>query len=413
MRLIADGAVERGGVKGLADHLGYSTRQLNRILVEELGAGPLALARSQRAHTARSLIESTGLRMTDVSYAAGFSSVRQFNHTIREVYAQSPTELRDAAGRPNASNQHAVRIHLAARQPFDYQGLLDYFTAHAINGTEHVENCTYRRSLRLPSGHGVAALTFNDDGIDVELTLQNWSDLQAASHRIRSLCDLHADTAGIESALSADPALADIVARRPGLRVVGSPGVDETVFRTIIGQQVSVAGARTVAERLVARHGEDLAISDPYVTKVFPGEAVIASIDPGELSMPRARAATMIRVAQALVDGGLMLGPGVCREHAVENMLAIKGVGPWTAKYVALRALGDPDVMLDTDLGVIRALEPYGVARADIAARAAQWAPWRSYATTHLWLADPKNPNMVTGQTDAASPRTTQTEAAT
>lgn len=385
MRLIADGLVDRDGVGALANRLGYSTRQVNRLLVAEVGSGPLALARAQRAQTARILIETTTLPITDVAFAAGFQSVRQFNDTVREVYAASPTELRVARSPSPAGGPLTVR--LACREPFDGDALLSFLALRAVPGVESVDGATYRRSLRLARGLGVVSITVSGDTVSCALTLDDVADAQAAVQRTRRLLDLDCDPATIRDHLSADPLLAPLLLKRPGLRAPGHPDGTELLVRAVLGQQVSVAGARTLAARIVAAHGEPLAEPVGGVTHAFPSAATIAGLSPQDFAMPRARGAALIDACAKVADGTLVLDAGSDRSEAAAALQAVRGIGPWTAGYVAMRALGDPDVFLPSDLGVHHALAALGVDATPrgAAALAEAWRPWRSYALHHLW----------------------------
>ena len=385
MRLIADGLVDRDGVGALANRLGYSTRQVNRLLVAEVGSGPLALARAQRAQTARILIETTTLPITDVAFAAGFQSVRQFNDTVREVYAASPTELRVARSPSPAGGPLTVR--LACREPFDGDALLSFLALRAVPGVESVDGATYRRSLRLARGLGVVSITVSGDMVSCALTLDDVADAQAAVQRTRRLLDLDCDPATIRDHLSADPLLAPLLLKRPGLRAPGHPDGTELLVRAVLGQQVSVAGARTLAARIVAAHGEPLAEPVGGVTHAFPSAATIAGLSPQDFAMPRARGAALIDACAKVADGTLVLDAGSDRSEAAAALQAVRGIGPWTAGYVAMRALGDPDVFLPSDLGVHHALAALGVDATPrgAAALAEGWRPWRSYALHHLW----------------------------
>ena len=385
MRLIADGLVDREGVGALADRLGYSTRQVNRLLVAEVGSGPLALARAQRAQTARILIETTTLPITEVAFAAGFQSVRQFNDTVREVYASSPTQMRAVRAPGQAGGPLTVR--LACREPFDGDALLGFLAARAVPGVESMEGATYRRSLRLARGLGVVSITVSGDTVSCALTLDDVADAQAAVQRTRRLLDLDCDPATIRDHLCADPVLEPLLLKRPGLRAPGHPDGTELLVRAVLGQQVSVAGARTLAARIVAAHGEPLAEPVGDVTHAFPSAATIAGLSPTDFAMPRARGAALIDACAKVADGSLVLDAGSDRTEAVAALQAVRGIGPWTAGYVAMRALGDPDVFLPSDLGVRHALAALG---ADSTPRGAAtladaWRPWRSYALHHLW----------------------------
>lgn len=386
MRLIADGLVDRDGVPGLAGRLGYSERQVHRLLTAELGCGPLALARAQRAQTARILIETTTMPITDIAFAAGFQSVRQFNDTIRDVFAASPSHLR-ATRRPDREQHGAVTLRLAAREPFEAANLFGFLAVRAVPGVEHGDGASYRRSLRLPRGAGVISLTASDGQVTCALHLDDVADAQAAVQRARRLLDLDSDPRAVDAHLADDPLLAPLVAARPGLRAPGHPDGAELLVRAVLGQQVSVAGARTLAARLVAAHGEPLRKPVADITHLFPSPAVLAGLDPASLAMPRARGRALVHACERLAAGDLALDAGSHREDAVAALQALPGIGPWTAGYVAMRALGDPDVFLPTDIGVRNALRALGADSTPSAAtRAAErWRPWRTYALHHLW----------------------------
>lgn len=382
MRLIGDGVVDRDGVAGLADRLGYSERHLNRLLTDELGAGPLSLARAQRAQTARTLIETTELSMTDIAFAAGFGSVRQFNDTVREVFATSPSELRRRAGSGRrVGRTGTVSVRLPARQPFSGRQVLEFLGARAVPGVESWDGERYARTLDLPRGHGTVVVSLGNGGVDATFRLADWRDLAPAVGRIRRMLDLDADPIAIDEFLTADPALAALVAQSPGLRVAGSVDAHETLVRAVVGQQVSVAGARTVLGRIASSVGERLSISDPGLTCLFPSMERLAVAPQDAFPMPASRAATLQRCSQATCDGSITLDPGADRSVIVHDLLALKGIGPWTADYVVMRGLGDPDVFLDTDLGVKHALTALGLEPS----AADRWRPWRSYAMHHLW----------------------------
>lgn len=400
MHLIADGVVDRDGVDGLSSRLGYSSRQLRRHLLAELGAGPLALARAQRTQTARILLETTSLPITDVAFAAGFASVRQFNETIRKVFDRAPSELR--AEGPSLSTQPAgtIRLRLPYRSPFAANDLLTFLGVRAVPGVEEVVGNTYRRVLSLPHGIGIAALQAPSgrDGaghICCDLQLSDLRDLAAAIERCRRLLDLDADPQAVADVLGADPLLTPLLAARPGLRVPGHVDASELAVRAVLGQQVSVAAARTVAGRLVQRCGAPLASPVGTLTHAFPSAAALAAIDPEHLPMPQGRRRALLALAGALASGRLRLDPGADREDVSRELLSLPGVGPWTVAYIRMRALADPDAFLPTDLGVRRALERLGQRGDPESARQAaeRWRPWRAYALQHLWAAETTSPD--------------------
>jgi AraC family transcriptional regulator of adaptative response / DNA-3-methyladenine glycosylase II len=387
MRLIADGVVDRDGVTGLAARLGYSARHLDRVLVAEVGAGPLALARAQRAQTARVLIETTDLPFGDVAFGAGFGSLRQFNDTVRSVFDATPTQLRGARRSAPAPDAGALTLRLARREPFAGRDLFTFLARRAVPGVEEATDGSYARSLDLPGGPGTIRITDAGTHLDATLRLGDWRDLQLAVARTRRLLDLDADPAAVDEVLERDEALGPLVRKRPGLRVPGATAGHELAARAVIGQQVSVAGARTVAARLTQALGEPLPQPIDGLTHVFPTAEALAAADPSTFPMPRARGRAVSGLAAAIAVGDVDLDTGADRERARAALLTLGGIGPWTADYLAMRALGDPDVFLAGDLGVRHGLDALGLptdARA-AADRATRWAPWRSYATLHLW----------------------------
>ncbi len=385
MRMIADGAIERDGVPGLAKQLGYSERHLNRVMTDELGAGPLAIARAHRAHTARLLIETTTMAFTDVAFAAGFGSVRQFNDTVREVFATSPTDLR-ARRRPTAGAGPSgeVTLRLPVRQPFAGPELLAFLGAHAIPGLEEWDGSCFTQVLTLPHGDGVAALRVHDDHVEARVRLAAWADLSSAVQRLRRLLDLDADPRAVDDALGGDPQLGPLVRAVPGRRASGSADPFQTTIRSVVGQQVSLVGARTVTGRLVAALGAPIEpefAGTTSLTHAFPTAAALADAPDHVFSMPTARRDTVRRVAAAVAAGDLVLDAGVDHDETRARLLELKGIGPWTADYVLMRGLGHPDIFLGTDLVALNALRALDVEPAE----SERWAPWRSYALHHLW----------------------------
>jgi len=408
MRLIADGVVDRDGVEGLARRLGYEQRQVRRLVTAELGAGPLAIARAQRAQTARILTETTALPLSEIAFAAGFASIRQFNATIREVFAVTPTDLRRAGpgGRPPGSPrawgcdpppQAPLGLRLAYRAPIDGERMLGYLGVRAIPGVEEVREGRYRRTIMLPNGPGILSLAPASGYVDCELQLEDLRDLTAAVQRCRRLLDLDADPEAVTGYLSADPVLGPLALANPGRRSPGHVDGSELALRAVLGQQVSVAAARRLGARLVAAYGKPLSRPDGPLTHVFPEAGTLAAADPAALPMPRSRALALTGLASALASGELVLDPGAERDRAEAVLLALPGIGPWTASYIRMRALSDPDAFLPSDVGVLDALARLGAVPAGTgpaargrAARAAaalaeNWRPWRSYAVHHLW----------------------------
>ncbi|MFJ3772870.1 DNA-3-methyladenine glycosylase 2 family protein [Streptomyces sp. NPDC090075] len=369
VRLIGDGVVDREGVGGLADRLGYSARQVQRQLTAELGAGPVALARAQRAHTARVLLQTTGLPITEIAFASGFASVRQFNDTIRAVYATTPSALREAApggrGARRGSPAAGIPLRLAHRGPYQAGPVFDLLEREAVPGVEEVTGApgarTYRRTLRLPYGHAVVAVeeragTTGTGGgahpggwLDARLRLTDPRDLTTAVQRLRRLFDLDSDPYAIDERLADDPRLAPLVAARPGLRSPGAADPAEAAVRALVGT--------ATAERLVLRYGKTPDAPCGSLTHLFPEPAVLAEAEPG---------GALGALTAALADGTLRLDPGADRDDAEAALRALPGLDPETVAAVRVRALGDPDVA------------PPGLDVPD------EWRPWRSYAVRHL-----------------------------
>jgi AraC family transcriptional regulator of adaptative response / DNA-3-methyladenine glycosylase II len=392
MRLIADGLVDREGVGGLARRLGYTERHVHRQLVAVVGAGPLALARAQRAQTARILIETTALPIISVTFAAGFQSVRQFNATIREVFALTPSELRARArrfGRPEDSG--ALSLRLPYRAPLDADGLVAFLGLRAVAGVEQVLDGAYRRSLRLPHGAGVVELRPADGHVHARYWLADLRDLGAAMQRSRALLDLDSDPDSVTEVLGKERLLRALVRGAPGRRVPGAVDDHELAVRAMLGQQVSVRGAATLAGRLAAAHGDALERPLGTVTHVFPSAAALADADPATLAMPVARRRALLGLVAALANEELVIDAGADRLQARDRLLALPGIGPWTAEYITMRALRDPDAFLPSDLGVRHALEQFGHSGEPASATklAERWRPYRAYAVQHLWASLP------------------------
>ena len=388
MRLIADGVVDREGVGGLAGRLGYTERHVHRQLMAVVGAGPLALARAQRAQTARILLETTTVPIAGVAFAAGFQSVRQFNATVREVFAMTPRDLRTRARRGERSEESgALSLRLPYRAPLDAEGLIAFLGLRVVPGVEEVIDGAYRRSLRLPHGTGTVELRPADGYVHARYWLDDLRDLGAAVQRSRTLLDLDSDPLGVVEALGDDPLLGPLVRLAPGRRVAGHVDPHELAVRAVLGQQVSLRGASTLAGRLVASYGERLERPLGAVTHAFPSVEALAEADPGRLAMPRARRRGLLTLARALARDELVLDGGADREDARRRLLALPGIGPWTTEYIAMRALRDPDAFLPSDLGVRHALEQLGHDGQPAATErlAERWRPYRAYAVQHLW----------------------------
>ncbi|MFB4421303.1 AlkA N-terminal domain-containing protein [Streptomyces sp. QL37] len=397
MRLIGDGVVDREGVAGLAARLGYSARQVQRQLNAEVGAGPIALARAQRAHTARILLQTTTLQAADVAFAAGFSSIRQFNDTVREIYALTPGELRTArpgsssrfGSVPTADGAGGVPLRLAHRGPYAAAEIFDHLAARALTGIEEMAgergDRTYRRTLRLPHGTGIAEVRelTGDGWLECRLHLGDLRDLTTATQRMRRLFDLDADPHAVAERLGADPVMAPLVARTPGLRAPGAADVHELAVRAVLGQDVTVAVGRRLGSALVAAYGAPLQVPNGALTRTFPDPGDLAEAGLEELGTTGSSRATLRAVATALADGWIGLDPGADRDQAEKELLSLPGVGPWAAGCIRMRALGDPDVLLAGDTAVGAGMRHAGAG----AGGAEAWRPWRTYAMHHFWNA--------------------------
>ena len=386
VRLINDGIVDREGVPGVASRLGYSVRQLQRVLSDELGASPLALARAQRAHTARLLLETTTMRLGEVAFAAGFGSVRSFNDAVRSTYALTPGDLRSRLRRSpvaTSDNLGALELRLPFRRPFEPSNLFGHLAATGVPGVEEWRDGAYRRTLALPNGPAIVALEPHSDHVVATVWLSDPRDLTPAIGRCRRLLDLDADPVAVTEVLGADPALVAQVSASPGRRVPRTTDGAELALRAVLGQQVSTAAARTQTARLVRKLGRP--VTDPAggLTHLFPTMAAVAALRPDDVPGPRRRAETLVRLANELASGEFDLGPGADRDDARRRLAELPGIGPWTVELVAMRALGDPDAFPSSDLGVRRAAERLGLT--DLDAAAERWRPWRSYATQYLW----------------------------
>jgi AraC family transcriptional regulator of adaptative response / DNA-3-methyladenine glycosylase II len=426
MRLIADGVVDREGVTGLASRLGYSVRQIQREVSAEVGAGPLALARAQRAQTARVLLETSALPVSDVAFAAGFASIRAFNDTVQIVFAQSPTDLR--AGATRGGGQQAGRgmpqfasatagtvslsltagtvlppatagtvtpsvatgtllLRLPFRKPFCPDNLFGHLAATAVPGVEEWRAGAYRRTIRLTHGHAIVALRPTPDHVACQISLTDQRDLTSAISRCRWMLDLDADPEAVDAVLSEDRGLAELIASNPGRRVPRTVDPAEFAVRAVLGQQVSTAAARTHGGRLVRAYGD--LVSDPRggLTHLFPTPDVLAAMDPSHLAMPQSRRRTLMGLVEALAKGQLDLGVGADWREARTRLNALHGFGPWTVESIAMRSLGDPDAFIAADLGIKLAAAKLGlpVTPRALTDHSHLWRPWRSYAVQYLW----------------------------
>ena len=369
MRLIERGEIDRVGVAGLAKRLAVSERHLSRVLNTAVGASPIALARAQRANLARVLLETTSMPITDVTFAAGFSSVRQFNDTIREIYDRTPSELRrnaPAAQRPSGGVE--LRLWQPARTPLDHQWMFGFLAGHSIPGWSSGTADRHMRSMRLANGVAQVEIERDPDnaaGVWSTFTLEHIADLSDAISKVRQLLDLDADPVHINETLRLDPKVAALVDERPGIRVPGSTNGFETAVGAVVGQQISVAGARTLLGRLV--------------DTTFPQPEELLDRDLESIGLTTARQRTLRALAEAVASGELQLDSSVDRDQTRAQLMGLPGIGPWTTNVIAMRALGDTDVLLATDLVIKRRLAALAIESTE------HLAPWRSYVACTLW----------------------------
>ncbi|HYA01378.1 MAG TPA: AlkA N-terminal domain-containing protein [Candidatus Binatia bacterium] len=411
LRLIAGGGVDGRGVDAAARRLGVSTRTLHRRLTAAVGTSTLQIASSRRVQAARALIAETRMPLTDVAFAAGFNSVRRFNEVVRDELGASPSALREAAIREGEPPSDAgepgpaaagpgtagawLSLRLVTRQPFAAAPLLGFLAARAVSGVEAASASGYARSVRAPRGAAVVDLTPDGPHVTLRVRLDDIRDLEDVVRRCRRLLDLDADPVALTEALGADALIGPLVAAAPGLRVPGSVDPFETAVRAVLGQQVSVAAARTLAGRLVGRLGDRLPLPSDSVTHLFPSPRRLAEADLDGLGLTGRRIESIRALSRAVLEGDLDLAGG--SPDAVEAALArLPGFGPWTRAYIAMRGRGDPDAIPVSDLGLRRAMQRLGQPAdpASLAARAEAWRPWRAYAALHLWnrLSTPVTP---------------------
>jgi AraC family transcriptional regulator of adaptative response / DNA-3-methyladenine glycosylase II len=388
--MILNGALDQQGEGELSARLGVSSRHLRRLFTDHLGVTPDGLARSARTHFARRLLDDTDLTITEIAFAAGFGSLRQFNRDCREVFRASPRELR---ARRRKSDRLVADGGLALRLPFngplDWDALVSFLRDRAIPGVEHVSEGTYRRTIVLNGDPGVLELG-RGAGHHLVLTahLPHWEELIHVVHRARQIASLDFDLDGGASHLAGDATIARLLRARPGLRPPGTWDPFETGVRAIIGQQVTVAGANTITGRLVVRLGSPVpGLGELGLTHTFPSPARLVGADLSGLGLTRARAEAVRSFARAVADDAVRLDRSVSLTQFVASITALEGLGEWTAQYLALR-LGEPDAWPSTDLGLRRALARHAhhaaAAQDELAARC---RPWRALAATHLWFA--------------------------
>jgi AraC family transcriptional regulator of adaptative response / DNA-3-methyladenine glycosylase II len=395
LALIADGALDgNAGVEALAERLGIGERHLRRLFDQHLGASPVAVAQTRRVLFAKQLIHETRMPMNEIALAAGFGSIRRFNETFRDLFHRPPSALRRKSS-SNSTPEAGVTLRLRYRPPYDWDSMLDFLRARAIPGIEVVENGTYLRTVGMDGSTGTVQVAHLPDRQSLRATIRfpRVQSLPAIISRVRRLFDLGADIETIDAHLSLDPLLAPFVARRPGLRAPGGWDGFELAVRAILGQQVSVAAARRLAGQLVAAHGEPLSVdllSHPRLTHVFPDAQRLARAKSIQVGMPAARRSALQELAAAAASDPNLFRPFGKLEDALAGLRKIRGVGEWTAQYIALRALRETDAFPAADIGLLRGAEVVDGAKPtvpNLLMRSESWRPWRAYAAQHLWAA--------------------------
>lgn len=385
LALIETGALDDGDVEVLAGRVGVGDRQLRRLFHEHLGASPLAVAQTRRILLAKQLIHETGLPMTQVALAAGFGSVRRFNDTFRRLFARPPSALRR---RDQARDGSAIELTLAYKPPYDWDAIIGFLAARAIPGVEHVTPLLYRRTF----ANGTIAVSHEAQRrrLRVAVRLDDVGKLPLILPRVRRVFDLDADPDAIAAHLSLDAVLAPLLARRPGLRLPGGWDGFEMAVRAVIGQQITIAGARQLLGKLVAAHGTPIEGGADGLTHVFPTPSRLIGRDVAALGMPQARGRAVANIAQAALADPTLFERGASLDEAIAKLCAVRGIGEWTAHYIAIRALREPDAFPASDIGLLRALAENGARPTPKAVleRAEAWRPWRAYAAQHLWTHD-------------------------
>ncbi len=389
LALIGDGFLDgEADVDALAARLGVGERQLRRLFQKHLGASPISVAQTRRVHLAKQLIHDTSMSMVDVALASGFGSVRRFNDTFRTLYKRPPSELRR-----KSVHDPEITITLSYVPPYDWAAMMAFFGARAIEGVEVVTPERYMRAIELDGVQGTVSVAPVDgkNALAATIAFPNVKALPIIVSRLRRMFDVGADVRAITAHLKKDARLARAIKARPGLRVPGAWDPFELAMRAVLGQQITVAAARKLAGKLVAICGMPLSSSAPGLTHTFPSAARVADADLSGMGMPGARLRTLTTVAKAALAERDLFNTAVDLESAVARLCALPGIGDWTAQYIALRALHEPDAFPASDVGLLRAMDESLGKRAtpdDLLAVAQSWRPWRAYAAQHLWTAD-------------------------
>jgi AraC family transcriptional regulator of adaptative response / DNA-3-methyladenine glycosylase II len=392
LQLIGSTGLEDGGMEALADRLGVGSRHLRRLFMQHLGAPPSAVAQTRRLHFAKKLIDETALPMHDVALASGFGCVRRFNAAIRKTYKRTPSQIRRLVRQKVVQPENHYFFRLPFRPPLDWKGMLSFFAARATPGVETVQGESYLRSISLNGSHGFVEVSLDgeQDALAVRVQFPDPRSLHAIVERIRGMFDLNADWAAVAEALRADPELKSRISRSPGLRVPGCWNGFELATRAILGQQITVKGATTLAGRIAKGFGEPVS-GHEVLTHLFPTPQKLTDAKLTSVGLTAQRAETIRALARAVCDGSISFERVADSGALIAQLRSIPGIGPWTAQYVAMRALGDPDALPTGDIGLLRAL---GVeTSSELEQRAEKWRPWRSYASMYLWNVAPDQAN--------------------
>ena len=392
LALIELGALDEGDVDALAGRLGVGERQLRRLFHQHLGASPVAVAQTRRVLLAKQLIHETRLPMTEVAFAAGFGSVRRFNETFQALFGRAPGDLRrGSAEETPAGPRGEIVVRLRYLPPYDWPAMLAFLERRAIPGVERVEAGRYARAIQIDGVQGTVSVEPADGAaLRAVVRFPKLSALPAIIARLRRVFDLAADPLAIAEHLAGDPVLAPLVAARPGLRVPGGWDGFELAVRAVLGQQITVSAAIALAGKLAAAYGDPLPAPDGALVRTFPRPERLAGADLSILGMPRSRAAALSAVAEAVLADPDLFSANRDLDEAIRRLKAIRGVGEWTAQYIALRQMREPDAFPAADVGLMRALETAEGGRPDageLLARSERWRPWRAYAAQHLWAA--------------------------
>jgi AraC family transcriptional regulator of adaptative response / DNA-3-methyladenine glycosylase II len=384
LRLISESGLDEGGVEALAERLGVGSRHLRRLFLQHLGATPSAVAKTRQMHFAKKLIDETNLHMSDVALASGFGCVRRFNAGIRKVYHRTPTQIRRLARQRTLQPENHYLFRLRFRPPYDWKGMLAFLAPRATPGVEAVVDGTYRRTISLNGSDGCFEVSF-DEGSNVLVVRLQFGDPRSfffITERIRTMFDLNADWAAIVQSLRTDPVLVTQVGSGPGLRVPGCWNGFELATRAILGQQITVKGATFLAGRIVSSFGKPFCSANG-LTHLFPTPDVLAEAKLARIGLTGARAETIRALARAVCDGRIIFGSVVDSDAFLNRLCEIPGIGKWTAQYVAMRALGEPDAFPSGDLGLLRAMALRN--SRELEKHAEAWRPWRAYAAMYLW----------------------------